>query len=229
MTDQWTDRLSEYLDGTLARIEGDALERHLAECEACREVLADLGRVVERARGIEDRPPARDLWAGIARRIGATPGQRPGVSRAGGTPWIRRRISFTLPQLAAAAVALMLLAAATAAVVLRIAGPLAIAGTGTAGQAALAPRAVPVSTPRLDAAVERLEQALRDGQGRLDSTTVQIIERNLAIIDRAIAQAHQALERDPANMFLNRHLTNQKLRKLELLRRATELAAARST
>lgn len=213
MTDNWTNRLSEYLDGTLALDERQTLEDHLAGCAACREVLRDLHGVVERARGLEDRAPARDLWSGIARRIGATPVHR--------SAWARRRFSFTLPQLAAAAGVLILLAAGAVSVVLRNqAPPVAVNGSS------ITPRIIPVTTPRLDAAVTELEEALRAGRGRLDSTTVRVIEQNLAIIDGAIAEALRALERDPANSFLNRHLTNQKLRKLDLLRRANELAAA---
>ncbi len=34
MNDQWTDRLSEYLDGELADAERVALEAHLASCAA---------------------------------------------------------------------------------------------------------------------------------------------------------------------------------------------------
>jgi len=36
MNDQWTDRLSEYVDGGLASGERAALEAHLATCADCR-------------------------------------------------------------------------------------------------------------------------------------------------------------------------------------------------
>ncbi|PYP99161.1 MAG: hypothetical protein DMD34_00150, partial [Gemmatimonadetes bacterium] len=39
MKDQWTDRLSEYLDGELAGSERTALEAHLASCGNCRATL----------------------------------------------------------------------------------------------------------------------------------------------------------------------------------------------
>src|SRR3989442_14258264 len=72
--DTWTDRLSEYLDGTLSGSERAALEAHLAGCAACAATLDELRRVVTRARGLEDRPPAADLWPGIAERIGVQGG-----------------------------------------------------------------------------------------------------------------------------------------------------------
>jgi anti-sigma factor RsiW len=71
MTDLWTNQLSEYLDGELAADARDALEHHLEGCAECREVPG-LRRLVARARALEDRTPDRDLWPGIAERIGAS-------------------------------------------------------------------------------------------------------------------------------------------------------------
>src|SRR5690349_15749397 len=75
MSDQWTDRLSEYLDDELPPDERAALEAHLRQCAACGAVLADLKRIVTRARGLEDRLPDHDLWPGIATRIGVGSGE----------------------------------------------------------------------------------------------------------------------------------------------------------
>src|SRR6267143_6018862 len=100
MMDQWTDRLSEYLDGELTSPERTAFEAHLASCDACRTTLDELRRVVTNARALDDRPPAADLWPAVATRIGlsARSRTRPAV----------RRFSFTVPQLAAASVVLAL-------------------------------------------------------------------------------------------------------------------------
>src|SRR5690242_6390457 len=70
MKDQWTDRLSEYLDGDLTPAERTTLEAHLAACGTCRTTLDELRRVVARAQALDDRPPAADLWPGIAEHIG---------------------------------------------------------------------------------------------------------------------------------------------------------------
>src|SRR5688500_2799827 len=97
MHDEWNDRLSEYLDGELEPPDRAALETHLAGCEACRADLADLRAVVSRARSVPDRAPSADLWPGVAARIGTAPRQA----------LIRRRFAFTLPQLVAASLALI--------------------------------------------------------------------------------------------------------------------------
>jgi len=110
MSDTWTEHLSEYIDGTLPEAERTALEAHLAGCEACRTTLEELRRVVARARALDDRPPAADLWPGIAEQIGVSSGAHQVVSLA--ERRTRRRVAFTVPQLAAAA-ALLLRAART--------------------------------------------------------------------------------------------------------------------
>src|SRR5207247_10494685 len=100
MNDTWTERLSEYIDGTLPDAERAALEAHLAGCTACRTTLDELRRVVARARALDDRPPAADLWPAIAQQIGVSSGAHHVVSLAERRT---RRVTLTVPQLAAGA------------------------------------------------------------------------------------------------------------------------------
>ncbi|HEY8196554.1 MAG TPA: anti-sigma factor [Gemmatimonadales bacterium] len=217
MSDHWMDQLSEYLDGELPATDRAALEAHLETCSDCSAVLDDLRRIVDRARGVEEYVPKRDLWPGIAGRIGATPAM---------TPRIGRRWSFSMPQLAAAAIFLMTLSGGTAwllrsSALSPNAGPIA-----TAPAPAGAPVAINASnsaSQSYSAAIADLERVLAGGRGQLDTTTVRVIEQNLAAIDRAIAQAQQALLADPANLYLNTHLAETMRRKLDLLRQAATL------
>ena len=109
MHEEWTDRLSEYLDGELTDEERRAVDAHLKACAACAAVLADLERVVARAQSVAGaaRPPAADLWSGIAARIDAGRDAQGGTTRTplAFAPRASRSITFTLPQLAAAAAA----------------------------------------------------------------------------------------------------------------------------
>lgn len=125
-----------------------------------------------------------------------------------------------MPQLAATAIFLMTLSGGTVWLVRSSAfspttGPIATAPT---------PAAPPVAiNASYSAAVADLERVLAGGRGQLDTTTVRVIEQNLAAIDRAIAQAQQALLADPANLYLNTHLAETMRRKLDLLRQAATL------
>jgi anti-sigma factor RsiW len=69
MSDQWTERLSEYVDGELEEGERVALESHLQSCADCSSLVKDLRRVVRRARTLKQQGPERDLWPGIASQI----------------------------------------------------------------------------------------------------------------------------------------------------------------
>ena len=226
MSDRWTDRLSEYVDDELPDSERVALEAHLQSCADCSGIVGDLRRVVRRARTLPERTPARDLWPGIASRIGATPPRstepvdlathrRPG-----------RRWAFSIPQLAAAAIALMAVSGGTVWLLRPQAQPLQIVSSDTApvSPVPIVPVAGrPTAAQSYAAAVADLERVLEEGRGRLDTTTVRVIEQNLAAIDRAIAEAQRALNADSANLYLNSHLAETMRRKLDLLRQAAAL------
>jgi hypothetical protein len=230
MSDQWTDRLSEYLDDELPPDARVALEAHLRQCTACGAVLADLKRIVTRARGLEDRLPDHDLWPAIASRIGVSSGEVRAIDLS--AERARRRWSFSLPQLAAAGLALMALSGGTV--------WLLQPGTGPAVATHQTPPTMPVVTvdnspaslraraagQSYAAAVSDLERVLQQNRGRLDTNTVRVIERNLATIDSAIAQAQRALAADSANVYLNSHLAETRQRKLELLRQAAALVSS---
>jgi len=257
MHEQWTDKLSDYLDGELSEAESRAVDAHLRECAHCAGVLNDLKRVVARAQasGETARPPRADLWSGIAERIDARHAPEAGAdlrSPVGKVAAFRgrasRHVSFSLPQLAAAAA---LVAAVSGGIVwqLRPAAPGAPEGApqdrtqaadSLTGVAADSPtdvgrpfRAAEDSGARIetvgladaqyDAAVVDLEKALKAGRGKLDPSTVAVVEHNLQIIDQAISQAREALIGDPANTYLSSHLVEARRRKLDLLRRATAL------
>jgi anti-sigma factor RsiW len=226
MSDQWTGRLSEYLDGELEDGERVALESHLQSCGECSAIVGDLRRIVRRARTLKQQVPERDLWPGIASRIGATavePDQVVDLTTRRRSP---RRWSFSLPQLAAAGIALMTISGGTV-WLLRAGAPQSViapvASVPTPNPTVVRAGVRPSATQSYAAAVADLEQVLADGRGQLDSTTVRVIEQNLQAIDRAIAQAQRALDADPANLYLNTHLAETMRRKLDLLRQAAAL------
>lgn len=225
MADEWIDRLSEYLDDELTPDERAALDAHLVACGACTATLAELRAVIERARQLPARPPAGDLWPGIEPRLTPAPGSTALPFQARG----RRRFTFTLPQLVAAGLALMVMSGGGVWV-------LQHGGRATSMPPLVAtdpisnplPLPVGVADPRYDEAIADLQQALAAGRSDLDATTIKILEANLAAIDTAIAQSQRALAGDPANVYLNDHLADARQRKLALLRRATALVTGKT-
>jgi hypothetical protein len=158
------------------------------------------------------------LWPGIEPRLDRSAVVVPFQPRTAA-----RRFSFTMPQLVAAGLALMVMSGGGVWV-------LQHGGRATDAPAvAAAPRenatVAPASLtdPRYDEAIADLEQALQAGRADLDPGTIKILETNLDAIDKAIDQSRQALAADPANVYLNNHLADARQRKLALLRRATAL------
>jgi hypothetical protein len=214
-----TERLSAYLDGDLATTDREAVARHLADCRKCSAVLGDLGRVVRAAREFEDREPATDLWPGIAGRLESRAESR-AVRIHAARP--RRRFSFTMPQLAAAAIALIVLSAAAVWWGSPRTGGVAVdrPAVGSAPET----MGVPVSLeadPAYTDALADLERAFEASRDRLEPSTVATVERNLAIIDEAIRETIEALKADPGSPFLYDHLERSRRQKLDVLRQAT--------
>lgn len=73
--------------------------------------------------------------------------------------------------------------------------------------------------------IDRLHRIVEQRRSQLDPITVSVIERNLKVIDDAIAQCRVALDKDPASHFLMQSLNNALETKVELLRTAALLPA----
>ena len=72
--------------------------------------------------------------------------------------------------------------------------------------------------------IDALWRTLDERRDSLAPSTVATVERSLRIADSAIAEARSALEQDPANRVLADLFVSNYERKIDLLRRATELA-----
>lgn len=249
MHDPWIEKLSEHVDGLLDEAGTRDLLEHLRECAECRAIVEDLRTIAATARAAMPLEPTRDLWPDIAARLStvertsdepsapaadsapaATARPAPGASSR--TRPMPRRFSFSMPQLAAAAVVLMTVSGATV-WLLRGAADAPVAASGTivqsAGGADRSTRTVAaVPAPAYTADVADLEQALERNSGQLDPATVEVIERSLFAIDNAIADARAALEADPGNPYLHRQLDNTMRKKIDILQRATRVQRAGS-
>jgi hypothetical protein len=133
-------------------------------------------------------------------------------------------VALTRPQLAAAAIVLV----ASSAIATWWVGP----GVGGERQVALAApaagdvtmvAAVPAPPNRLVGELATLQQVIDSARTRLDPNTLRVLERNLGVIEHAIADSRQALALDPGNEYLTHHLERVYERKLEYLRDAARV------
>ena len=102
------------------------------------------------------------------------------------------------------------------------AGP-APATRGQAAPATTAFAAFDAAEADYETAIADLERVLASRQGRMLPETAQALERNLRIIDAAIAESRAALERDPNSRELIQMLSATYDAKVKVLRQAVEI------
>jgi putative zinc finger protein len=217
--DRFTELLSDYLDNDLPRPEYDAVERHLETCTECREMLAGIAAVKSRAASLVDPPAPTDLWAGIASRIGTAGSTREAPARRAVVLELPRRVrTWAAPQWLAAAAAFAIVAAGA----VWFAQP-RFAPQG-AGSSQVSPGTEAFNANNIEKEILDLQAALERGRGKLAPETVLVLEDNLRIIHKALDDARTALAQDPANHELKDYLAGSVQRKLDMVKRAAELA-----
>ena len=226
---------------TLSATDRTAAELHLASCAECTSLVAELRDITRRARALAPLTPSRDLWAGIESRIEApvvalptSSGFTAAVDPVDPTPLSvtsqpvavvpsTPHRQFTSWQRLAVAASLLVTvtAAATYTIVARNAGltvsaPLVQALESPSLDSRLLHRAS--TTETFDREIAALRKLVDARRSELDPITVGIVEKNLKLIDQAIAESKAALAADPANAFLSDRLTHAYDTKLQLLR-----------
>ncbi|MDQ2766366.1 MAG: zf-HC2 domain-containing protein [Gemmatimonadota bacterium] len=236
------ERLAAYIEGDLSPDEQARAEQHLSECETCAQALVELRAIAGEAAQLPSLTPSRDLWAGIEARI-STP-----ITLLDHSPANVRRAPQRQWQYAIAAAALIAVGAgATYLIAVRPgttvsravsvathtppptpdtqrspstaptqASPIAPI-TATASNVSLHKKAMS-ATRVYDHELSLLDSLVRTRRGSLDPKTVTIIEQNLKIIDKAIAESRAALAKDPKSPLLTNQLDNVLGSKVELLR-----------
>jgi len=222
----YEERLNDHLDGLLAPPEKAGVERHLEGCAGCREFLAAMRSLRERAaslpRGVE---PARDLWPEIRKSLPASP--RGALRPLPGFPawaagWGRLGLS------AAAAAVVLLVAVAVVIGLRRDAVP---PGPDDGGLPGVAPAvlqrqgSLALAEAEYRAATEKLLATLQRERPGASPEAVRVIEENLQIVDRAIQEIHRAAVDRPGSAADERITIGLYRTRFELLRQAVRLSS----
>ncbi len=207
------DTLCDLADDALPPAAAEQARAHLATCDECAASAASLTALTTAAASLpRTAVPPDGLWADIRREI--APAARRPAARLPSMPW-----------LAAAALFVAVVSSGLTYVAMRSGAPEATAAhseaavpTKTALPARLASTEV-----RYNRDVEVLQRTLAERRDSLAPSTVVIIERSLRVADSAIAEARAALATDPSNAALAALFASNYERKIDLLKRATEL------
>jgi hypothetical protein len=229
--------IPDLLEGTLDAKSRERMDAHRLDCDACDSIVADLLDIRQQAANLPTLTPSRDLWSGIESRIQTEivefprtpmPGEvlavvataspqtadhrpQPGLGNRGRAGW----------RIAAAA---SLLVAATAGITWSIASRAGTASQFTTDSLASVNSglAVPVSATPMEESYDReisdLRRLVDEHRADMDSVTAAVLDRNLKVIDEAIAESKAALESSPESAFLLGRLNDAYATKLRTLR-----------
>jgi anti-sigma factor RsiW len=228
MTDKWTDKLSAYLDEELDSVDRGVLEAHLEECDECRTALKQLRGVVGWAQGYRGREPKHDVWPAVEGEIRKSRRAVADLKAERAERESRRR--FAIPQLIAAGISLLVVGygiwfvARSTAPADRIAAVIDVSAPPEGFAVAAAINAAQTYGP----AIADLERVLLDEENSLDTATVRVLREKLAIIDKAMTEAQEALANDPNSGYLIDHYTGMMRKKLSVLRTVARRVQAES-
>jgi len=184
---QYTDAIQELADGTLGPIRRAELQTHLDTCDACRALAADLQKIHEAARSLDPIKAPDHVWLRIAAQLRE-----------------EKRVSTT-PQTRHRGIAGLALAAA---LVLAVGASLWLVRSYNTGDAQPG-NAAPANTVQnitdnlmvaerhYQLAIDELEKAAKSDDGSIDPQVAAVLEKNLQVIDQAIAESRTALQAEP--------------------------------
>jgi anti-sigma factor RsiW len=213
--------LDDLVDGTLQAEERRAVEEHLKECPECRTSESGLRALLARVGALpRSIAPVRDPWPGIVERIRG--GEVVEADFAG-----RSRRWYPLGAAAAAAAVLIVaVSLVTASFVWRErAARVAQSAERPSGAPGVTPASLDLAQAQavFDGARTQLLAALQARKGSLSPQTLNVVEENLKIIDRAVGEMQAALARDPGNRELPALLVTAYRQEIDLLQRVVQL------
>jgi len=220
--ERYVNAIQEAVDGTLGSIRRADLEMHLNTCDECRALYEDLMRVRDAAAALPVLDAPDRAWLQIAGRLrqeGRIHEQpKPAAARRPYAAWL------------AAAAALVIAIGGGALLMLRSTpapqpqtATTAAPARGNGGNAAptksveTVQNEVDVAQQQFEKAIGDLEKVAKANQSALDPGTSTTIEKNLGIIDQAIAENRAAVKAEPGSVAARETLFEALRQKVSLL------------
>jgi putative zinc finger protein len=224
--EQCQELVHDLVDGSISRSDESVLNTHLSECLDCESVRRDLASIVDfchKRRGEYEAPPnAQALWLRIRNVIEA---EQRGVTVAPVEPrptfWGRlmsHSWQLSLPQLGASVAAIVLLVSLATVVGLRRWGGSAPVEARFAGVEAVNDRVF-----QRQQVINYWNQRVELNKARWSPEMRETFERNLQVIDQAVANSLQDLERNPHDEVSEQMLNESLNDKLALLKEFSDL------
>jgi hypothetical protein len=227
----YRESIQELIDGTIGAIRRAELERHLDDCAECRSFLADMEAIRKTADTLDSLEPPDRVWLQIAGRL-----RQEGRLQAPPAPAPSHAPRYAMFAIAASLV--LAVGVGIGLLVTEYRSPHTPAPAAATGAAPAAPgnAAESIDVESVEAefrlaeqhyqnAISKLEQAARldqaaSGRGdnnALDPQTAAMLQKNLQVIDQAIAESRAAVRSEPLSASARDSLFDALKRKVALL------------
>ena len=209
-------RLSAFVDGALPAEDRAEVARHVEHCAACRGLVRDLERVRAAARQLGPVRPPDHIWLEIAGQVHAASGQTARPS----PPPARRPVVWQWIGLAA------MLVIVTMAVYFVMRAPGVTPAPGNAGPDVAVKEVadeLQLAMQHYENAIMKLEALTKANDGALDPAIAEMLQKNLAVVDRAIAESRVALANSPDSESARESLFEALRRKVGVLQATVTL------
>jgi hypothetical protein len=216
--EKYLNSIQERVDATIGSIRRAELEMHLDECEACRAMLEDLQRIHDAAAGLPRLAAPDRAWLQIAGRLrmeGRIREQTP-QARASRRPYVGW-LAMAAALVIAAGSGIVLLVPRSAPAPAQTASTPAPSDAAIEASPAEAVNAVEHAQAQFEKAIADLEKVAKANQQSLDPGTSATIEKNLGILDQAIAENRAVVKAEPASVAARETLFDALRQKVSLL------------
>ena len=185
------------------------------------ELEAELRAIARAAGELPELAPSHDLWTGIAARIEAPVVALPtSVTHAaphrGALPWRRLAVAASLLVVSTAAITYAIVHRNSAAELAANTDSLTV--VAPVSSTPVEPVSTLTAEQTFDREIAGLRKIVAERRKELDPSTAAVLDKNLKVIDAAIAESKAALAKDPASAFLMDMLTHAYDSKLQLMR-----------
>jgi hypothetical protein len=222
--------IHDLIDGSITQRDESTLNTHLRECLDCDSVHQDLASIVgfcRTQRGVYEAPPNEQaMWLRIRNTIEAELPSRVATSTEPRgsffSRWMGRSWELSLPQLAASAVAIVLLVSLATVVGLRRWGgygvPAAVSQVEAANVSNLDDRFF-----QRRQVIDYWNQRVELNKARWSPEMRETFDRNMKVIDQAVADSMNELKRNPHDEVSEQMLNESLNDKLALLKEFSDL------
>ena len=207
------------IDGTLGPIRVAELEQHLDQCDACRALANDLRRIRDLADTLDEPVPPDHVWLQIAGRL-----RQEGRVHDRLAPVATGHRQLRQPLWLGIAAALVLAVGASLLLLLpqftgSTTGPGATEQGNAAGADAVQSGVEDLRKAErlLQSGVAKLKEGLGSEDQSLPTDMAGTLDRNLQILDQAITESSDALQKEPQNVAARNSLFEALQRKISLL------------